>query len=97
MALVIYRNGSSLNPALWAQLNNSANMAIRVDFHSEVVNVDITSLSSLNIPMANPRQKATSAMAYTLPYTLTCRRSTRNPICGIMDESTIPAQRPQSS
>lgn len=40
--------------------------------------------------MAKPRQKATSAIAYTLPYTLTWRRSTRYPMCGIMDESTMP-------
>lgn len=45
---------------------------------------------SMSLPIAYPIQNATSAMAYTLPQTDTCRRSTRQPMMGIIDESTIP-------
>lgn len=48
-----------------------------------------------NLPAANPRQNATSAIAYTLPYTAMCLRSTKYPIVGIIEESTIPIASPK--
>lgn len=45
-------------------------------------------------PNAKPRQNATSAIAYTLPYTDECLISTKFPIVGIIDESTMPMEKP---
>ena len=49
----------------------------------------------LNLPSANPIQNAASAIAYTLPYIDICLKSTRYPIVGIMEESTIPIANPR--
>ena len=47
-----------------------------------------------NLPTANPRQKATSCIAYTPPYTEQCLRSTMFHSSGMMELSTIPIANP---
>lgn len=58
---------------------------------SDLFHLKLEAMFNINLlPIANPIQSATSAMAYTLPYTEACLISTRYPIIAIMDESTIP-------
>ena len=47
-----------------------------------------------DVPMAKPKQKATSPIAYTPPYTELCLLSTIVASSGIMELSTMPMANP---